>query len=137
MKYLQLAEQISSPRNDCEKDRFLVRILKFWISKMLTDFALLTVLTLNSDERETLRGEINEWVKCFLPKIEKVSTRMAKCRLVASVERQEFRDYWSAVKWRFCKFVGETLTLLNLTFFTFVYKILYYFFNNNFIYHSS
>ena len=74
---------------------------------MLTEFLFLSALTLNSDEREALRGELNEWMKCILPKIEKESTRTAKCRLVASVERQEFGDYWSADEWRFCKFVGN------------------------------
>ena len=59
---------------------------------MLTEFALLTALTLNEDEREALRGEINEWVKCFLPKLERQSTRTEKCRLVASVERQVFEN---------------------------------------------
>ncbi|CBY15060.1 unnamed protein product [Oikopleura dioica] len=74
---------------------------------MLTEFALLTALTLNSDEREVLRDKIDEWVKCFLPKLERESTREEKCRLIASVERQEFERFWSAREWRFCKFVGK------------------------------
>ncbi|CBY40980.1 unnamed protein product [Oikopleura dioica] len=59
---------------------------------MFTEFLWLTALTLNEDEREALKGEINEWVKCFLPKLERESTRTDKCRLVASVERHEFGD---------------------------------------------
>jgi len=74
---------------------------------MLTEFLLLTALTLNEFEGEALRGEINEWVKCFLPKLEKESTRTEKCRLVASVERQEFSDYGLARTWRFFIFVGN------------------------------
>ena len=74
---------------------------------MLTEFALLTALTLNSDEREVLRDKIDEWVKCFLPKLERESTRTEKCRLIASVERHEFEDDLDAKYWRFCKFVGN------------------------------
>jgi len=74
---------------------------------MLTEFALLTALTLNSDEREVLRDKINKWVKCFLPKLERESTRTEKCRLIASVERQEFEDGWNTRNWRFCKFDGN------------------------------
>jgi len=46
-------------------------------------------------------------VKLFLPKLERESTRTEKCRLVASVERNEFKQRDNAVQWRFCKFVGE------------------------------
>ncbi|CBY10866.1 unnamed protein product [Oikopleura dioica] len=74
---------------------------------MLTEFALLTALTLNSDEREVLRDKINEWVKLFLPKLERESTRTEKCRLIASVERNEFGYHSNAAIWRFCKFVGK------------------------------
>ena len=74
---------------------------------MLTEFCLLGALTLNADERAVLRDEINEWIKIFLPKLDRESTRTEKCRLVASVERQEFKDCWSAKDWRFCKFIGE------------------------------
>ncbi|CBY15000.1 unnamed protein product [Oikopleura dioica] len=74
---------------------------------MLTEFCFLAALTLNEDERAVLRTEIDKWVKCFLPKLERESTRTEKCRLIASVERQEFEDYYNADKWRFCKFVGN------------------------------
>ena len=74
---------------------------------MITEFLWLTALTLNKDEKEALRGEINEWVKLFLPKLERESTRTEKCRLVASVERNEFGDDWKAEYWRFCKFIGK------------------------------
>ena len=74
---------------------------------MLTEFCFLAALTLNSDERAVLRNEIDNWVKCFLPKLERESTRTEKCRLIASVERQEFENKWNADKWRFCKFVGK------------------------------
>ncbi|CBY40616.1 unnamed protein product [Oikopleura dioica] len=80
---------------------------------MLTEFCLLSALTLNSDEREVLRDEINEWVKLFLPKLERESTRSEKCRLIASVERYEFGDDWFASRWQFCKFVGKTLIIFN------------------------
>jgi len=74
---------------------------------MLTEFLCLTALTLNVDEREALRGEVNEWVKLFLPKLERKSTRKEKCRLVASVERQEFGKDENAEKWQYFKFVGN------------------------------
>ena len=68
---------------------------------MLTEFCFLAALTLNSDEKAVLRGEIDEWVKLFLPKLERESTRTEKCRLIASVERQEFREeYDTAADWR-------------------------------------
>ena len=69
---------------------------------MLTEFCFLAALTLNEDERAVLRGEIDEWVKSFLPKLERESTREEKCRLIASVERHEFEDIFNASKWRFC-----------------------------------
>jgi len=74
---------------------------------MLTEFCFLAALTLNEDERAVLRTEIDEWVKYFLPKLERESTREEKCRLIASVERQEFGEDWYAKNWRFCKFVGN------------------------------
>jgi len=74
---------------------------------MLTEFCFLAALTLNEDERAVLRGEIDDWVKLFLPKLERESTREEKCRLIASVERREFGNDETAVKWRFCKFVGK------------------------------
>ena len=80
---------------------------------MLTEFCLLSALTLNSDEREVLRDEINEWVKLFLPKLERESTRTEECRLIASVERYEFGIHWYARKWQFCQFVGKTFILFD------------------------
>ncbi|CBY40201.1 unnamed protein product [Oikopleura dioica] len=74
---------------------------------MLTEFCLLAALTLNEDERAVLRTEINEWVKSFLPKLKRESTRTERCRLIASVERQEFSLDRYARDWRFCKFVGK------------------------------
>ena len=74
---------------------------------MLTEFYFLAALTLNEDERAVLRTEIDEWLKCFLPKFERESTRTEKCRLIASVERQEFGSHWNAKCWRFCKFIGK------------------------------
>jgi len=74
---------------------------------MLTEFCFLAALTLNEDERAILRTEIDKWVKSFLPKLERESTRTEKCRLIASVERQEFRRHGYASNWRFCKFVGK------------------------------
>ena len=74
---------------------------------MLTEFCFLAALTLNEDERAVLRSEIDKWVKCFLPKLERESTRTEKCRLIASVERHEFGDNFIAKEWRFCKFVGK------------------------------
>ena len=74
---------------------------------MLTEFCFLAVLTLNENERAVLRTEIDEWVKSFLPKLERESTREEKCRLIASVERHAFEKNSSAMSWRFCKFVGK------------------------------
>jgi hypothetical protein len=42
-----------------------------------------------------------------LPKLGKESTRTAKCRLLASVERQQFAKEWNSRDWRFCKFDGN------------------------------
>ena len=75
--------------------------------KMITEFLWLTLLTLNKDEQEALRGRIGEWVKCFLPKLERETTRTEKCRLIASIERHEFGNDLLAISWRFCKFVGN------------------------------
>ena len=80
---------------------------------MLTEFCFLAALTLNEDERAVLRGEIDEWVKYFLPKLERESTRTEKCRLIASVERQEFRYLKTALEWQFCKFDGKNGIILD------------------------
>ena len=74
---------------------------------MITEFLWLTLLTLKENEIEALRGKFDEWLKCFLPKLKRESTRTAKCRLLASVERHEFGDKWNAENWRFCKFDGN------------------------------
>ncbi|CBY41896.1 unnamed protein product, partial [Oikopleura dioica] len=74
---------------------------------MLTEFALLTALTLNEDERKGLRDKIDEWVESFLPKLERESTREEKCRLIDSVERHEFENKFNAQDWRFFNFVGK------------------------------
>jgi hypothetical protein len=74
---------------------------------MITEFLWLTLLTLNENEREALRGRFDEWLKCFLPKLKIESTRTAKCRLLASVERHEFGKVLNAANWRFCKFDGN------------------------------
>ncbi|CBY15600.1 unnamed protein product, partial [Oikopleura dioica] len=80
---------------------------------MLTEFCFLAALTLNEHERAVLRTEIDEWVKYFLPKLERESTRTEKCRLIASVERHDFGYYNNARDWRFCKFVGKNGIIFN------------------------
>jgi hypothetical protein len=73
---------------------------------MISEFLWLTLLTLNEDDREALRGKLNKWLKEFLPKLERESTRTAKCRLIASVERHEFENHlYDATDWQFFKFV--------------------------------
>jgi hypothetical protein len=74
---------------------------------MLTEFLWLTWLTLNKFQRNLLRRKLDKWLKCFLPKLKRESTRTARCRLLASVERQEFEDRYNAINWRFCKFDGN------------------------------
>ena len=66
------------------EEKKLTKHISLQFSSMLTEFALLTALTMNADEREAFRGEIINWVKFFLPKISRESTRTAKCRLIAS-----------------------------------------------------
>ena len=80
---------------------------------MISEFLWLTLLTLNEDDREALRGKLDEWVKCFLPKLERESTRTAKCRLLASVERHEFENKYDARDWQFFKFVENKGVLYN------------------------
>ena len=48
-----------------------------------------------------------------MPKLERESTREEKCRLIASVERQKFKLFWTARDWRFCKFVGKNGIIVN------------------------
>ena len=67
---------------------------------MIIEFLLRTC------DRELLRGETNEWVKLFLAKFQKESTRTEKCRLVASIERFEFWNKWKARDMRFFK-IGD------------------------------
>ena len=87
---------------------------------MSTEFAFLATLTLNSDEREALRIEINNWVKFFLRKLERESTRTAKCRLIASVERHEFGDNLGSEKWQFGVGFSDTDSAENWRSFKFV-----------------
>jgi hypothetical protein len=74
---------------------------------MITEFLWLTSLRLKVFQRDFLRRKLDKWVKCFLPKLERESTRTDKCRLVASVERLEIGNEYNAVIWRFCKFDGN------------------------------
>ena len=74
---------------------------------MITEFLWLTCLTLKKYKRKKLRGKLDEWLKCFLPKLKRESTRTEKCRLVASVERHELGDKENVIDWQFCKFVGN------------------------------
>ena len=94
------------------KKTFFKTVFDFF--EMLTEFALLTALTLTDDEREALRDKVSEWVRGFLPKLKRESSRTEKCRLVASVERHEFRgDLIGTFNWRFCKFVGDKGFIFN------------------------
>ena len=68
------------------------------------EFAVLTASTLPIDDREVLRGKINDWVKNFLPKLKRESTSTEKCRILASLDRQKFINKDTAKKWRFCEF---------------------------------
>lgn len=80
---------------------------------MLAEFVLLASLTLDEGERKVLREEVNEWVKNFLPKLERESSREEKCRLIASIERHDFEKWEVAGDWRFIKFNGKKGILLN------------------------
>ena len=43
-------------------------------------------------ERENGKKEIEKWLKGFLAKLKRTSTRTEKCRLILAVERMQFED---------------------------------------------
>ena len=60
-------------------------------------------------ERDDGKEKIEIWLKAFLPKLTRNSTRTQKCRLISSIERMNFKDdsrYWNAAIWQFVRF-GE------------------------------
>ena len=72
------------------------------------EFAVLTASTLPIDDREVLRGKINDWVKNFLPKLKRESTSTDKCRILASLDRQKFINKDTGKNWRFCEFEAKS-----------------------------
>jgi len=57
-------------------------------------------------EKENGKDEIEEWLKGFLAKLKRTSTRTEKCRLISSVERMHFKDDGHAIHWQYVQF-GE------------------------------
>ena len=57
-------------------------------------------------ERENGKKEIEKWLKGFLAKLKRTSTRTEKCRLILAVERMQFEDDGYAGWWTHVRF-GE------------------------------
>ena len=75
--------------------------------------ALLSSLRLSDAEEKKTRTEIDVWLKGFLPKIKRETTRKEQCRLLASVERMEFGNNLNAEYWQFCRFVGKEVIIFD------------------------
>jgi len=57
-------------------------------------------------ERENGKKEMEKWLKGFLAKLKRTSTRTQKCRLISSVERMKFENDANAISWQYVRF-GE------------------------------
>ena len=56
-------------------------------------------------EREKAESWLKErWLKDFLPKLKRTTSRTQKCRLLESVERLDFEDDRYSVVWKFVEF---------------------------------
>ena len=58
-------------------------------------------------ERSNGKREMEIWVKRFLAKLNRTSTRTQKCRLILSVERMQFEVDWYAGSWEYVRFEDE------------------------------
>lgn len=78
-------------------------------------------------EKENGKKEIKSWLKGFLSKLKRTSTRTEKCRLILSVERMKFDDDHIAATWKDIVFnnrkvvlydrKGKSLETLDMTYF--------------------
>ena len=78
-------------------------------------------------EKENGKREVENWLKGFLLKLKRISTRTERCRLILSVERMKFDDEHIAATWKDAVFnnrkvvlydrKGKSLETLDMTYF--------------------
>ena len=64
-------------------------------------------------ERENGKKEIKKWLKGFLAKLKRTSTRTEKCRLILAVERMQFERDIFAAWWTHVRFGEENAEILD------------------------
>ena len=64
-------------------------------------------------ERENGKKEIEKWLKGFLAKLKRTSTRTEKCRLILAVERMQFENNDYAALWQYVRFGEENVEILD------------------------
>jgi len=64
-------------------------------------------------ERENGKMEIEKWLKGFLAKLKRTSTRTEKCRLILAVERMQFKNDDFAAVWTHVQFGEENVEIFN------------------------
>ena len=80
---------------------------------MLEEMAMLASLRIKYHPPELERKEVEKWLRRFVPKLKRTTTRKKKCRLISAVERTQFRDDVNAFHWEFCEFDGTTGAIFN------------------------
>lgn len=50
------------------------------------------------------RKKVKKWLKKFIPKLKRTTSRTQKCRLIESVERVSFKNHENAYFWKYVKF---------------------------------
>ena len=65
-------------------------------------------------EKENGKKEIENWLKGFLSKLKRTSTRTERCRLILSVERMKFDDDHIAATWKDAVFNNRKVVLYDI-----------------------
>ena len=79
----------------------------------MEQLAIIANLRMKDHPPELEKKEVEKWLKVFVKKIKRKTTRTKKCRLVAAVERNTFREDWNAWRWQYCQFDGDKGTIFD------------------------
>ena len=80
---------------------------------MLQEMAMLASLRIDDHPPELNKKKVKQWLRRFVPKLKRTSSRSNKCRLISAVERTQFRVDKNAFYWQFCKFDGTMGAIFN------------------------
>ena len=80
---------------------------------MLQQLAILAGLRINDHPPELKKNKVEAWLKGFVLKLKRKTSRSQKCRLLSAVERTEFSDDENAYYWQYCEFGAIKATIYN------------------------